>query len=66
MEEDLGTLNDLIENGSYEKIISWLKNNIYLHGRSLNGMELVEKISKQELSSDFFIDYLEDKIRDLS
>ncbi len=64
MERDIGLIDNLIENGEYEKIIFWLKNNIHKHGRSVNSMELVRKITGEELSSDYFINHLETKIND--
>ncbi len=64
MERDIGLIDNLIENGEYEKIIFWLKNNIHKHGRSVNSMELVRKITGEELSSDYFINHLKTKIND--
>ena len=58
-----GIKNDnLIENGEYEKIIFWLKNNIHKHGRSVNSMELVRNITGEELSSEYFINHLKTKL----
>ena len=62
MERDIGLIDNLIENGEYEKIIFWLKNNIHKHGRSVNSMELVRNITGEELSSDYFINHLKTKI----
>ena len=64
MERDIGLIDNLIENGEYEKIIFWLKNNIHKHGRSVNSMELVRNITGEELSSDYFINHLKTKIND--
>ena len=64
MEKDLGLIDNLIENGQYQKIIQWLKNNIHNYGRSLNAMQLVKEVTKSELSSEFFIKYLKRKISD--
>ena len=66
LESDIGTIDDLIENKSYEKIISWLKNNVHHYGRSLNAMQLVKEVSHKDLSPDFFINYLKNKINDLT
>ena len=64
MERDIGLIDNLIENGEYEKIIFWLKNNIHKHGRSVNSMELVRNITGEELSSEYFINHLKTKIND--
>jgi len=64
MERDIGLIDNLIENGEYEKIIFWLKNNIHKHGRSVNSMALVRNITGEELSSEYFINHLKTKIND--
>ncbi len=64
MERDIGLIDNLIENGEYEKIIFWLKNNIHKHGRSVNSMELVRNVTSEELTSDYFINHLKSKIND--
>jgi len=66
LEKDIGLIDQLIENNDYQTIINWLKKNIHCHGRSLNAMELVKKVSKNELSPKFFLDYLKDKIDELN
>ena len=66
LEKDIGLIDQLIEKNSYQNIINWLKNNVHCHGRSLNAMELVEKITGNELSPKFFIDYLKYKIDELN
>ena len=66
LEKDIGIIDRLIENQDYQKIINWLKNNVHCHGRSLNAMELVEKISGSELSPKYFLDYLKHKIDELN
>ncbi len=62
MERDIGLIDNLIENGEYEKIILWLKNNIHKHGRSVNSMELVKNVTNEDLTSDYFISHLRTKI----
>ena len=64
MERDIGLIDNLIENGEYDKIIFWLKNNIHKHGRSVNSMALVRNITGEELSSEYFINHLKTKIND--
>ena len=64
MEKDVGLIDNVIENGEYQKIISWLKNNIHKYGRSVNCMELVRAVTNEELSPDYFINHLRSKIND--
>ncbi len=66
LEKDIGLIDQFIEKNDYQTIINWLKKNVHCHGRSLNAMELVKKISGNELSSDFFLDYLKQKIDELN
>ena len=63
LEEDLGLIDNLIANQSYKLIIDWLKKNVHSYGRSLNSMELVKDLTNSELSPNYFISYLEKKIR---
>ncbi len=66
LEDDIGKIDDLIENNEYGKIISWLKENIHKYGKSVNSMDLVKKVSGNDLSPDFFINYLKNKIDQLN
>ena len=65
LEEDLGGIDDLIEDGEYEKILSWLRDNIHRYGRSVNAMELVKEVTKYDLTPKHFLNYLRKKIIDL-
>ncbi len=62
LEDDLGSIDNLITNQSYKLIIEWLKDNVHKYGRSVNARELVKDVTKLELSPSFFITYLEKKI----
>ena len=64
METDIGLIDNLVEDGEYEKIILWLKNNIHKHGRTVNAMELVRNVTNKDLTPDYFIKYLKSKISD--
>ena len=64
MEKEIGLIDNLIENGEYEKIILWLKTNIHNYGRSVNSMELVRNVTSKELTSDYFLNHLRLKIKD--
>ena len=62
LENDIGLIEDIIDRKEYIKIIQWLKGNVHCYGRSLNAMELVKSVSGEDLSPDFFINYLKNKI----
>lgn len=64
MEKEIGLIDNLVENGEYEKIILWLKNNIHNYGRSVNSMELVRNVTGEELTSNYFVNHLSSKIKD--
>ncbi len=64
MEQEIGLINNLVENGEYKKIISWLKNNVHKYGRSVNSMELVRNVTGEELTSNYFVNHLRSKIKD--
>ena len=64
MEKEIGFIDKLVENGEYEKIICWLKNNIHNYGRSVNSMELVRNVTGEELTSNYFVKHLKSKLKD--
>ena len=64
MERDIGLIDNLIEDGEYQKIIFWLRNNIHKYGRAVNAMELVRNVTNEELTSEYFINYLMSKVND--
>ncbi len=64
MEKEIGLIDNLVENGEYEKIIFWLKNNIHKYGRSVNSMDLVRNVTGEDLTSKNFINYLRLKVKD--
>ncbi len=66
LEIDIGSIDELVENKEYKKIIQWLKENVHCYGRSINAMQLVEKVSGSTLSPDYFISYLKSKIDKLN
>ncbi len=64
MEKEIGLIDNLVEDGEYEKIILWLKDNIHNYGRSVNSMKLVRDVTGEELTSKHFINHLRSKIKD--
>ena len=66
LEKDIGLIDYLIDKNQYIKIIQWLRDNVHCYGRSLNAMELVKKVSGNDLSPNYFINYLKCKIDSLN
>ncbi len=64
MEKEIGLIDNLVEDGEYEKIILWLKSNIHNYGRSVNSMKLVRNVTGEELTSKYFVNHLRSKIKD--
>ncbi|WP_320674295.1 carboxypeptidase M32 [Prochlorococcus sp. MIT 1341] len=55
-------ISKLIYDGEESTLLDWLRQNVHLHGRSLNAEELVKSVSGKKLSSGAFLSYLETKL----
>jgi carboxypeptidase Taq len=58
---DIPDLYSNIENGKFEIIQNWLKENIHQHGKLYTPNELIVKVTGEELNADYLIEYLEKK-----
>lgn len=65
MLKDIPNYNSLIENGDFDKIHNWLKENIHKHGAVYKPTELIKMVTGEELSAKYFIDYLNKKYSDI-
>lgn len=54
-----------IEKGDFNPLHSWLKENIYQHGRKYTAPELIERVTGGSLSIDPFIHYIQRKYGEL-
>lgn len=61
LEKECNLLNENIDTEDLKKINSWLKDNIYCHGALYSSEELLKKLTKEELNSKYYIDYLKNK-----
>ena len=59
--KDLPNFSELVENGDFAPIISWLTENIWQYGRSVTAMDLLYKFSPGGLDAQPLLDYLDDK-----
>lgn len=65
MEKELGTLDELIENGGFLEIKDWFRRNIHVHGRRWSTDEITRRATGSSLDSSFFKDYIEKKHSEL-
>jgi carboxypeptidase Taq len=64
MNKKLSDILDLyknIEKGNLDEIHNWLENNIHKYGAVYKFEEIVKKITAEELTARYFIDYLNKK-----
>ena len=54
-----------IENGKYDTLHNWLKENIYQHGSKYTASELIQRVTGKELTIEPYITYLRNKYREL-
>ena len=58
-------LDDQIRNGEYEPLHQWMGENIHQHGQRYESQELVQQATGEEITADYFLEYIEDKYRNL-
>jgi carboxypeptidase Taq len=61
MKNDIPNYYEKIQNGDLSSILSWLRNNIHIHGKKYEPNELLEKVTGEKLNADYFMDYLKEK-----
>ncbi len=66
LEKDLGQIEDIIESKKISTILDWLRKNVHHYGRSLDSEQLVKKVSGSTLSPSYFLEYLDNKVEQLS
>ncbi len=66
MEAELGPIETLLEAGEDQRLGHWLQRNVHGLGRSVNGAELVERVTGQALSHAAFGRYLHSKLERLA
>jgi carboxypeptidase Taq len=65
MLQDIPDLYDNIKQGELEVIHSWLKDNMHKYGSIYKPSDLIKKVTGEELSAKYFIDYLNKKYSDI-
>jgi carboxypeptidase Taq len=61
IKKDLPDFYQLIENGRFDLLQEWLKENIHQYGKLYTPNELIVKITGEELNADYLVEYLEQK-----
>jgi carboxypeptidase Taq len=64
-EEDMGSLDDDLAAGETERLLGWLKENVYSHGYLYSAKELAHKVLGEPITARPFIDYLSSKYADM-
>lgn len=59
--KDLPELDEHLGNGEFHTLLTWLKDNLYTHGRKFTLDELARKITGEKLQSRAFVSYLRKK-----
>ncbi|MBD3190760.1 MAG: carboxypeptidase M32 [Candidatus Heimdallarchaeota archaeon] len=65
MEQEMPSWRKVLQKGKISKIIDWLITNIHKQGNRYDPLELVKEITGKELSTKYYLDYLETKYSDL-
>lgn len=65
MLKDIPDYCSLIENGEFIQIHEWLKENIHKHGSVFKPSEIIKKVSGEELTAKYFIEYLNKKYSEI-
>ena len=61
MVSDIGDPQELVFNADFEPILTWLRENVHVHGAKYEPQELVQKITGSKISPEPYIRYLETK-----
>ena len=65
VKKDMPNLEHQINVGSTEQLLLWLRNAVHKHGRMFTSEELCEKITGEGLNTQYFMDYISNKIETL-
>ncbi|MFD3155303.1 carboxypeptidase M32 [Haloimpatiens sp. FM7330] len=65
MKRDIDNIEDEISKGNLNVVHSWLKDNIHKYGSIYQPIELIKKVTGEELTAKYFIDYLNKKYKEI-
>lgn len=61
MEEEIDDLDSKIEEGDFEPVRDWLRQNIHSKGRLYTTPEIIEDVTGEEISPEPFLNYIDEK-----
>ena len=64
-ERDLGSLDERIEDRSFEDLEEWLRENVHAHGCRYTTPELVREATGEDLTAEYYLSYAHEKYGDL-
>jgi carboxypeptidase Taq len=59
--EVIPDLSQQVERGEFAPLLSWLRENVHIHGMHYRAPELIKRITGRDLSADAFVGYLKKK-----
>ena len=65
IQKELPNINVEIANGETKNLLNWLRNKVHKHGRMYTSNELCELITGEKLNTNYFIEYISNKIKTL-
>jgi len=65
LKQEIPDWDQKICSGDLSLITQWLKENVHQHGAVLKPAELIQKVTGEELSAKYFVEYLNDKFGQL-
>jgi carboxypeptidase Taq len=64
-EDNLGSLDDDIESGEFDRLHDWLTTNIHQHGSRYTTPDLIQEATGEAFTAEYFLDYADEKYSDL-
>ncbi|WP_254521405.1 carboxypeptidase M32 [Natrinema caseinilyticum] len=63
--ENCGSFDDDIREGEFDELNGWLRENVHQHGKRYVTQDLIERATDEELTADYFLEYVTEKYGDL-
>ena len=64
MEKDIDVF-EKVNSGKIKDVGKWLKENVYIYGKRVSPNELIELVTKEKFNPNYYIEYLENKFKDI-
>ncbi|MGM0387226.1 MAG: carboxypeptidase M32 [Natrinema limicola] len=64
-EDDRGPFDEEIREGEFDELNGWLREHIHQHGKLFVTPDLIERATGEDLTADYFLEYVESKYGDL-